>query len=523
MTPQSATNSPRSPSPGGGLSARSWTSRKSLAGRLGSLSGSLRRRSTASATAGSGEAAALLLQAHEQSLLAEVEQAHVQREAAEQRATALERELATLREAFVRRDVARGAAVEAVRCAVERELVDHTECVSLLLAAQGRALQAGVVVVLAFWLALRVAGRIEASYAVAGVALAHAALSLALRPEPPRADPLRREALLPQVLLEPLAAVRGAPSPAGEPAAEPVAEPPAAVELAAAAALRVAGVAATSEAAEPAFGTPEFEEAKRRYIERRVAELSPVQMEALELMRAHFAGASCAEIDQKAGTFRMDDATLLRFLHARKFDVGDARQMLSNHLAWRELFAPGLIQPADVEVGIRSGVARLAGRTHSKEPIVLVQVSCFRPGDYDSQDDFVRTCAFFFERCIREMPPGLEKGLIWFDMAGFSLIKHWNIKSAKLILAFIKVIQDQNPERMRRLMLFNSPRAFQVAWSVIRGWLDPDVEAKISFVGDYAALQDEMDATLIMQRYGGQRTEEWPVQGADELGIAAST
>jgi hypothetical protein len=76
---------------------------------------------------------------------------------------------------------------------------------------------------------------------------------------------------------------------------------------------------------------------------------------------------------------------------------------------------------------------------------------------------------------------------------------------------------------MRRLMMFNSPRAFQVAWSVIRGWLDPDVEAKISFVGDYAALQDEMDATLIMQRYGGQRTEEWPVQGADELDIAAST
>jgi hypothetical protein len=80
----------------------------------------------------------------------------------------------------------------------------------------------------------------------------------------------------------------------------------------------------------------------RNNIERRVAELSPLQMVALELMRAHFAGASCVELKQKAGTFRMDDATLLRFLHARKFDVGDAQQMLSNHLAWREVFAPGL-------------------------------------------------------------------------------------------------------------------------------------------------------------------------------------
>jgi hypothetical protein len=112
--------------------------REEPAGRLGSMLGSFRRRLTASAAAGSGEVTALLLQAREESLLVELEQAHVQREAAERRATALERELAAVGEALVRRDVAQRAAVEAVRCAVERELVDHTECVSLLLAARCR-------------------------------------------------------------------------------------------------------------------------------------------------------------------------------------------------------------------------------------------------------------------------------------------------------------------------------------------------------------------------------------------------
>jgi len=87
-----------------------------------------------------------------------------------------------------------------------------------------------------------------------------------------------------------------------------------------------------------------------------------------------------------------------------------------------------------------------------------------------------------------------------------------------MILAFVKILQDHNPERLRRLMLFNTPGAFKLAWMVIRKFLDKRVEGKVNFVSDLKQLREEIDPALLMQRYGGDRLEEFPIDGLDELG-----
>jgi hypothetical protein len=58
------------------------------------------------------------------------------------------------------------------------------------------------------------------------------------------------------------------------------------------------------------------------------------------------------------------------------------------------------------------------------EPIFLVQLEYFNPDDYKTVDEFIRTVLFFFEKSFLYLPPDLEKGLIFFDMAGFSLSRY---------------------------------------------------------------------------------------------------
>mmetsp|Transcript_19053 Transcript_19053/g.31771 ORF Transcript_19053/g.31771 Transcript_19053/m.31771 type:complete len:126 (-) Transcript_19053:65-442(-) len=115
------------------------------------------------------------------------------------------------------------------------------------------------------------------------------------------------------------------------------------------------------------------------------------------------------------------------------------------------------------------------------------------------------------------MSPQREKGLIFFDMAGFSLYRHWNAKAIRLISAFINIVQDQNPERLEKLILFNTPGIFRIAWKVIKGMVDANVQDKILFVTDLTVLRDEVDPANLNVRYGGDKEDDFPIDGLNLL------
>lgn len=243
--------------------------------------------------------------------------------------------------------------------------------------------------------------------------------------------------------------------------------------------------------------------------------LDPEQEEALQHMRSR--GFSCKESEMDPPALLIDDEFLLRFLRARKFDLPKVEKLLKNHLAWRDQFLPTQITPADVAQVLGSGLARFGPYSKTCLPSVMVKVEYFEPSVFKDVDAFTRYVAFFFERGLLRLPKGADKAILFFDMKGWSLLKHGNPHSLSLIKELIHIIQTHNVERLSQCILLNTPFIFQSTWNIIKGFLDSVIVKKVMFVTNPEKMLELFDAAHLPIEYGGLRVEPYPIEGFAEL------
>jgi len=265
------------------------------------------------------------------------------------------------------------------------------------------------------------------------------------------------------------------------------------------------------------FDSKEYWDRRGKRNESVMEELSTEEKQVLESLREELTGKSCIEIDEQIGSFRLDNCTILRFLRAREFNVKKAKAMIEAHLEWRDKWVPSKIDPKTVAPGIRSGVTRTCGRAFDGEPIALAQVRLFDPFMFEDVDQYIRYLALFFEYVQQNTPPESEKGYILFDMSGFTIRKHWNRRAMKMIFNLVHVVQDHNPETLKKILIFNNPTVFRIAWNVIKPLIDPVVRSKIQFITDLSKLTKYIPPEQLNVRYGGNREEEFPIDLHDKL------
>lgn len=241
--------------------------------------------------------------------------------------------------------------------------------------------------------------------------------------------------------------------------------------------------------------------------------LTPQQEEVLQQMKLR--DYRC--IESQSGAFPIDDACLLRFLRARKFDLEKADRMFQHHLTWRDRILPSSLTPNDISQVLGCGVARFGPYSRDGQPVLIVKVGNFDPNMFDSVELFTKYCAFFFERGKSKLVGGGDKAILFFDMAGWSLRKHATPYTLKLVGELINVIQTQNPERLSKCVLFNTPMLFNGTWKVIKQLLDPVVAAKILFVTDVDKIREFVDAEVLPVEYGGNRVLAYPIEGYAEM------
>uniref|UniRef100_A0A7S3V239 CRAL-TRIO domain-containing protein n=1 Tax=Aplanochytrium stocchinoi TaxID=215587 RepID=A0A7S3V239_9STRA len=244
--------------------------------------------------------------------------------------------------------------------------------------------------------------------------------------------------------------------------------------------------------------------------------LKPEHVAALEEFRKLASGKSCKEIEQKIGSFTLSDATLLRFLQQRLFNVEKAEKLLDKHLDWRDKYMPSTLTVSDIEAPLKSGIVRRAGLSKERTPIVFIDVENFHPKKlYSDHDDFVKLCAFFFEYNIRLLQPGVYHGVIIFDLKGYSYKEHGNKLSLFLVQILIQIVQEQYPQRMRKIYITNAPYLFNMLWNIIKVWMEKDLKEKIVIVKNMETLKELIDEDVLEERFGGRRSEPYPIDGVD--------
>jgi len=202
---------------------------------------------------------------------------------------------------------------------------------------------------------------------------------------------------------------------------------------------------------------------------------------------------------QEEGYFvpeRHDDATLLRFLRARKFDLAKAKVMIISSENWRKDFKVDEIVKS-FDFSERAEVDKYYPQYYHKmdkdgRPIYIERLGKVRVSELytvTSPERLLQRLVWEYEKFITDRLPAcsraighpVETSCTILDLEGVGLKQFWDVKN--YVQEAAKIGQDRYPECMGKFYIINAPWAFSTVWSLIKGWLDEVTVAKIAIIG----------------------------------------
>jgi len=244
----------------------------------------------------------------------------------------------------------------------------------------------------------------------------------------------------------------------------------------------------------------------------RLGNLTVPQQHALDKIRKEL---------QEEGAFvpeRMDDALLLRFLRARKFDVPKAKAMLLSAEQWRK--DENVDETARTFIFTeKEEVNKYYPQYYHKvdkdgRPVYIEQL-----GKLDikalyaatTQERLLQRLVSEYERSLATRMPASSRAVghpvetfcTILDLQGVTLSNFYRVKD--YIMATAAIGQNRYPEIMGKFYIINAPWAFSAVWSIIKVWLDEVTVNKIDIVG--SAYKDKLLAQIspenLPKEFGG--------------------
>ncbi|RZC38378.1 alpha-tocopherol transfer protein-like [Asbolus verrucosus] len=200
-----------------------------------------------------------------------------------------------------------------------------------------------------------------------------------------------------------------------------------------------------------------------------------------------------------------DDAFLLRFLRARKFDSKKAFHMLQRYYLMK-LKCPELFScPAPSEC---SKVFDLQAQNMLQERDQLGRrVYIIRMDFFDSNvvtiDDIFRTNMLALEQIVREPETQIAGIVLILDMAGLSL-QHAKFFTPYYAKKMVELVQETFPLRFKGFHIVNEPFYFDAVMAVLKPFLKEKIRKRIFLHGsDVSALHGFVSVDILPSEYGG--------------------
>lgn len=197
----------------------------------------------------------------------------------------------------------------------------------------------------------------------------------------------------------------------------------------------------------------------------------------------------------------VDDAIILRFLRARKFDVDQSYDMLYNMLKFRLEFQQigvDVLNPLMCENELKTGKSYFHGHDKEGRPVCYIRARQHDPSQTDVLENQRYTVLMMEYGKTLLRPPG-ETVTIVFDM-NKATIKNIDIKSVQFM---VNTLTNYYPESLGKVLVINSTWIVNGAWKIIRPWLDPVTAAKVLFIKP-EELTNHIPAENLGVEYGGK-------------------
>ncbi|EJU05991.1 hypothetical protein DACRYDRAFT_19327 [Dacryopinax primogenitus] len=218
--------------------------------------------------------------------------------------------------------------------------------------------------------------------------------------------------------------------------------------------------------------------------------LSPEQQHILSKFRTEL------EEDSVFVPERHDDATLLRFLRARKFDLAKAKFMITSCEEWRKDF--GVDQLIETfQFPEKNEVDKIYPQYYHKtdkdgRPIYverLGQLDLRKLYTFTTAERLLKRFVLEYEKFLTERLPAcstvvghrVETSCTILDLQNVGIAQFYQVKDH--IAQATRIGQDRYPECMGKFYIINAPWIFSTVWMVIKPWLDEVTVNKISILG----------------------------------------
>ncbi|KAE8167795.1 SNase-domain-containing protein [Aspergillus tamarii] len=240
-----------------------------------------------------------------------------------------------------------------------------------------------------------------------------------------------------------------------------------------------------------------------------------------------------------------DDATILRFLRARKFDVNGAWGQFKDTEDWRKENAiESLYENIDVESydAARRMYPQWTGRRDRRGiPVYVFEIKHLNSKNmaaynstmtdpsataethksstvpqrllrlfalYENLLRFVMPLCSQLSRPHPDTPIVSSNNIV--DVSGVGLKQFWNLKGHMQDASVLATAHY--PETLDRIFIIGAPSFFPTVWGWIKRWFDPVTTSKIFILSSaevLPTLSSFMDPTTIPKQYGGQLDWQW--------------
>ena len=223
---------------------------------------------------------------------------------------------------------------------------------------------------------------------------------------------------------------------------------------------------------------------------------------------------------QKDGyKLRLDDATLLRFLRARKFHVAMAKEMYVACEKWRKSAGVDTILE-DFHYEEKPLVAKYYPQYYHKidkdgRPVYFEELGTVNLNEMykiTTHERMIKNLVWEYESFVKYRLPACSRSRGYLIETSCTImdLKGISIASAYHVLSYVKeashIGQNYYPERMGKFYLINAPFGFSTAFRLFKPFLDPVTVSKIFILGSSykKELLKQIPAENLPVKYGGK-------------------